>query len=358
LERMSSPERVCRVLQGERPDRVPVLLQNFQNTAALAGMTLREFCLSAEKMSQAQLEAWRRFRYDILDLENGTVVMAEALGCEVEYPQNEPPMLIGPALNNLDEIDQLKPIDPTRDGRLPEFIKATSLIATGLKGGACIVGEADQGPFSLASMLLGMERFLMSLTQPELESKIFRLLDFCYSQVKKLALAQVDAGADFTQIGDSIAGPDVCSPAIYRRFAWPYENRLARELARLKIPLILHICGNCTSIIEDMASSGAQMLEVDHKIDILRCRELTQDRSVLVGYLDPSSVMTLGSPEDVLSEARHAIKVMGQRGMFILSPGCTLPSSAPPENTEALMEAARQFGRYGKDGLLVNSGSE
>jgi len=33
---LSSRERVGRVLAGELPDRVPVLLQNFQNTAWLA----------------------------------------------------------------------------------------------------------------------------------------------------------------------------------------------------------------------------------------------------------------------------------------------------------------------------------
>ena len=43
---LTSRERVARVLAGELPDRVPVLMQNFQNTAYLAGMTLHEFCRS------------------------------------------------------------------------------------------------------------------------------------------------------------------------------------------------------------------------------------------------------------------------------------------------------------------------
>jgi uroporphyrinogen decarboxylase len=88
---LTSRERVARVLAGELPDRVPVLMQNFQNTAYLAGMTLAEFCRSGARMAEAQLAAWERFGYDIIDLENGTATMAEACGCEVEYPEHEPP---------------------------------------------------------------------------------------------------------------------------------------------------------------------------------------------------------------------------------------------------------------------------
>ena len=53
-------------------NRVPVLMQNFQNTAYLAGMTLHEFCRSGARMAEAQLAAWERFGYDVIDLENGT----------------------------------------------------------------------------------------------------------------------------------------------------------------------------------------------------------------------------------------------------------------------------------------------
>ena len=69
---LTSRERVARVLAGELPDRVPVLMQNFQNTAYLAGMTLHEFCSSGARMAEAQLAAWERFGYDVIDLENGT----------------------------------------------------------------------------------------------------------------------------------------------------------------------------------------------------------------------------------------------------------------------------------------------
>jgi len=151
-----------------------------------------------EHRLRAQVAAWKRFRYDVLDLENGTVALAEALGCQVEYPENEPPRLVASVLESLDDVDRLESLDPTRDGTLPELLQATRLVANGIEDRACIVGEADQGPFSLASMLLGMEKLLMAVVTPKLSGQIHCLLEFCYEQVKRLALAQIDAGADFT----------------------------------------------------------------------------------------------------------------------------------------------------------------
>ena len=40
-------------------------------------------------MAEAQLAAWERFGYDVIDLENGTAALAEACGCEVEYPEHD-----------------------------------------------------------------------------------------------------------------------------------------------------------------------------------------------------------------------------------------------------------------------------
>jgi MtaA/CmuA family methyltransferase len=342
MDPMTSRERVGRVLAGELPDRVPVLLQNFQNTAWLAGMSQREFSRSGARMAEAQLAAWERFDHDVLDLENGTAALAEACGCEAEYPEDEPPRVVRPAIASLDEVDRLAPIDPARDGMLPELLDATRRLTAALDGRALVVGEADQGPFDLAALLLGPEPFFIALMDPEQHDGVFRLLEYCTQQSLRYALAQAAAGADFVEIGDSAAGPDVCSPRIYRKFAYPFEVRLAADLAARGVPLVLHICGNTTAIMGDMAATGATLLEFDYKADMARCRAAA-GQTVLVGNIDPSAVMALGTPEQVTEECRKAIAALGANGRFILSPGCTLPSTTPPENVEAMVEAARDY---------------
>jgi uroporphyrinogen decarboxylase len=317
-------------------------MQNFQFVAKMAGMTLRDFCRSGENMAQAQISAWERFGYDILDLENGTACVAEACGCEVEYPENEPPRVVSHIMRDLKDMGCLRQINPERDGTLPELLLATRRVKSAVAGRALVKGEADQGPFGLAAMLMPPELFFMALMDSEMEADVHRLLKYCQEQVMRYALAQAAAGADLVSIGDSAAGPDVCSPAVYRKFALPYEMGLAAELARKNIPLVLHICGNATAIMSDMASSGAAMIEFDYKSDMEKCR-VAAAGVTLVGNIDPSGVMALGAPEDVFRECRCAIKSLGRAGRFILSPGCTLPSITPAENVEAMMESARSF---------------
>jgi uroporphyrinogen decarboxylase len=350
---MSSRERAYRVLAGQLPDRVPVLAQNFQNTAQLVGVPLDEFCRNPQLMAEAQLAAWERFQYDVLDIENGTVAAAGALGCQVEYPKDQPPRLIGPAIERLEDVDRLTPIDPTRDGTLPVLLQATSLVARALEGRACIVGEADQGPFNLAAMLVGMEKFLLATMDPDRWEALHRLLEFSTEQCRRLALAQIDAGADFTQIGEPLAGPDVSSPAVYRRFAFPHEKHLAQEMKERGIPFIIHMCGDSTRIIADLAATGVPMLEVDAKIDMVRCRQLTEGKSILIGNVD-TTLMATATPEQVEDAARRAIQAMGQQGWFFLSSGCTIGATTPFESTDALMSAAERYGRYNGIGLTVD----
>lgn len=72
---------------------------------------------------------------------------------------------------------------------------------------AFIIGRADQGPFSLASMLVGTGEFLVALALPGYEEKLARLLAFAEEVVYRYAVAQMEQGAHLTSIGESIAGP-------------------------------------------------------------------------------------------------------------------------------------------------------
>ena len=159
---LTSRERVARVLAGELPDRVPVLMQNFQNTAYLAGMTLREFCRSGARMAEAQLAAWERFGYDVIDLENGTAALAEACGCEVEYPEHEPPRVVRPVLRSLADVGRLRAVDP--DARR-DAARAVGRHAAGAgRAGRPRLrqGRGGSGPLRPGRAAAGPEPFLMA----------------------------------------------------------------------------------------------------------------------------------------------------------------------------------------------------
>jgi MtaA/CmuA family methyltransferase len=168
-----------------------------------------------------------------------------------------------------------------------------------------------------------------------------QLLEYATAQVITYATALVDAGAHLTMMGESVAGPDVCHPDQYRRFAQPYEQRVVQAVAAHGGRMGLHICGDATRIIEDMVRTGAPFLQVDHKIDRLRCKAAALGRTTLIGTVDPSAVLALGTPDDVSAAAARDLADLAPGGGYILSPGCSLPWTTPDANVHALVAAAR-----------------
>jgi uroporphyrinogen decarboxylase len=357
---MTALERTQTVLAGGIPDRVPVDLHNFMMTAHASGMPFPEFFQSGEAMAEGQIKAWREFGHDVLLIENGTAALAEACGCQVEYMDNSAPVCHGPAIRSLDELDKLVVPDPFQAHPLKENLKATRIVVREVGENGFVIGRADQGPFSLAAMILGMEEFLLQLARAgqsrgrrggpggdaELEAKLHRLLEFSLEVTTRYAYAQIEQGAHMTSIGESLSGPDVCSPAVYRRFEWAYARRMVDNLKEKGIRLAYHICGDATAIVPDMVETGAAVLELDYKVDLRRVKEATRGRATILGPVDPSGVLALGTPAEVDAKAKEAIEILGPGGGLILGPGCALPPATPADNVHALVEAAKKYGRY------------
>jgi len=346
METMNAVERTQTVLRGGIPDRVPVALHNFLMTAQASGLPFGEFLQNGEAMAEGHIRAWHEFGHDVLLVENGTAALAEACGCEVEYPPDTAPVVHAPALKSLDDLDRLRVPDPYKAHPLAENLKATRIIAREIGDRAFILGRADQGPFSLASLLLGMQEFLMQVALQEETEKLHRLIQFSLEVTYRYALAQMEQGAHITSIGESLAGPDVSSPRVYREYEWPYARQLVERLKAQSIPLSYHICGDTTAIVQDMVETGAAVLELDYKTDLQTIKAATRGRTTVLGPVDPSGVMAQGTPDLVEDKCQEAIEVLAPGGRFILCPGCGLPATTPHGNVHAMIEAAKRYGTY------------
>jgi len=347
MTEVTSLERVSMILQGRLPDRVPVDLHNFLVTARLMGVTsYANYFRDGEAMAEGQVKAWKRFGHDCLILENGTAALGEACGVHVTYQDNSAPVALEPAIRSLQEVDDLEVLDPYRSSVLMENLKTTRRVAHEIGDRAFIIGRGDQGPFSLACQIRGMDQFMLDLMDEGQSAKVHRLLDFCRQVSLRYCLAQIEQGAHATSIGESPSGPDLISPRLYRKFAYPHVKHLVDDLKARGMILAYHICGNATPIIQDMVSSGAAILEIDQKADMRTCKSAAQGKTALLGPVDPSGIMARATPQEVTEACRQAIEVLAPGGGFILGPGCALPATTPDENIDAMIEAAKVYGRY------------
>jgi MtaA/CmuA family methyltransferase len=184
-----------------------------------------------------------------------------------------------------------------------------------------------------------MECWMLDLADPGKEELVHKLLEYCTAATTAFIGLMRETGAHVVSNGDSAAGPELISPAMYRKFAWPYERRIV-EAAR-GLPYILHICGKTDRILNDMAATGAAGLELDYKTDVRRARDALNGRSTFIGNLDPSGVLALGTPALVGEKTRELLEVFAGVPRFILNAGCAIPPGTPPENLAAMIRAAR-----------------
>ena len=144
-------------------------------------------------------------------------------------------------------------------------------------------------------------------------------------------------------MGDAYASSDLISPDMYRTFAHPYEKKVVEALAPTGKPYSVHICGDTSAIVGDMGALGAQILELDWKVDMGTARQAVPDSTVLMGNINPSDPMCIGTPDQVRSCVQDVIHKTRGRGL-ILSSGCALGANTKPENMAALVESARLYG--------------
>ena len=85
-----------------------------------------------------------------------------------------------------------------------------------------------------------------------------------------------------------------------------------------------------------------------------RRRLSAMDHMAIQGNVPPVDVLRFGTPQDVLRSSKECIrKAWDSPGGFTLTSGCQTPMDTPAENLQALMDAARIFGRYPMNAELL-----
>ena len=312
--------------------------------ASVGGATLREYTLDPRVLADCVVKYYEQFRPDAVWLSADTWVTAEAMGAAVDFPgENQPLGGVGvPRICTAADIDSIPPADPFSQGRFPLMIEALERIRDTIGSEVFIVACFDQFPFSLACALMGIDAAMIKLTEdrPMLTAVMERGLEYGLAYASALA----GKGADMLSGGDSPAG--LIGPKLYREVAFPFQRRLIEGLtARVSQPVSLHICGNTTPILADMATTGANVLELDHAVDIRQACSVVGEDVAIWGNLDPVSVLAQQSPEGVRRATHHLLQTVRECGQrrFVLSSGCTLATETPPENLRAMLQVAQEF---------------
>ncbi len=322
------------------------MLHNFLLAVKEAGMTHKQYREDPAMVARAHVQAVETYGYDGVLIDIDTVTLAGALGVPVDFPDNMPARSHEPALASLEQVDALPAKPDIASYRYVQVaLEAARLLKKHFGDELYLRGNCDQAAFSLACSLRTPAEWLVDLTDEDNLPRIHRLLDYCGEATCQFIRLMAATGVDMVSNGDSPAGPSMISPAMYRAFALPYEQKIAAAAHAAGCPHLLHICGNTNAILEAMVEVGADAYELDYKTDIRKIHEIVGPKATFVGNIDPTGVLVQSSPEQVAAKTRELLEVYRDNPRFILNAGCAIPDETPSENLKAMILTAREFAR-------------
>ncbi|MHC4336329.1 MAG: uroporphyrinogen decarboxylase family protein [Planctomycetota bacterium] len=325
---MTPKERIYAILNGDSCDR-PAVTPIFMAWAAnYVGHAYKDYYLDGDVLVEAQLAVTRAFNLDQISAISDPWREASAYGVEFDYPPDGIGKPRDMLIKTHDDISRLQLLDIEKSDRMKQRVESVGKMAGEVGQTHSVLGWIE-GPLAEYADLRGLESALIDLIdKPEMFSDA---ADVIVQNAITFALAQVEVGADMIGIGDAAAS--LIGGALYKQYVLPLEQKLITAIHEVGATVKLHICGNTIDIVQHMAKTGADIIDVDWMNPLDKVRELIGPEVTLCGNFDPSAVLLQGSAQDVANAARNCLKAAGDR--FILMPGCEVPPATPEENIRA-----------------------
>ena len=271
---MNSYERVMARLRGEPVDRPPNFNIMMQFAAEMIKQPFSAYYQDYRVLCAANFAVQEAFKLDILQAISDPYREAADFGAQVEFPDDSLPLCAVPLLAESSDLGRLKPPDPLTGRRMSDRIAAVRHFREQAGGEIPVMGWVE-GALAEAADLRGVGTLLTDLY--DRPAWVHELLEMCTQVAIAFAKAQIAAGADIIGLGDAIASQ--MSPKSYRQFALPYEQRIFAAVHEMGALARLHICGNTTRILADMAQSGADIIDVDWMVDMGQAAAIFGDRA-------------------------------------------------------------------------------
>ncbi len=165
------------------------------------------------------------------------------------------------------------------------------------------------------------------------------------------AFLALDPQPDLILIG--ISGFMITNPEpIFRQLALPTLQAVTKLCKEAGVISQIHCCGPERQLVK-LAAEESDLDNINPlepppmgDCDLADLKRRWGDRISLMGNLHTTEVMLLGSVEKVIEESKRAIDDAGAGGGFILSTGDQCGRDTPDENLYAMIETARNYGRY------------
>lgn len=332
---------MLRAARGEKVERTPIWLfrqagrhlPEYEAYKKETGKNFLQLLDDPKDVAECTMQPIRRYNLDAAILFSDILVVAEALGIEVEMPGGKGILVPKPLTGPEDFYERIPQDGVDVQVKLAHVITAVTTIKEELKGKVPLIGFSA-APWTLMYYMVGGsskknqeigEKWLAEY--PEASQK---LLDVLTGVVIEYMSAQVVAGADMIQVFEAM-GMFISEDNLYK-WAMPSLKRICTELRERHpgVPLLVFTRGATYSSVA-LQQAGFDIITMDTQTD----REAT--RAALKADFEAN-----GSPTG---------KMAGVQGNFDVA------LLREPSSEEAVREAAAQMLKeLGPQGLIANLG--
>jgi len=192
---------------------------------------------------------------------------------------------------------------------------------------------------------VGFENGLISML--EKPDKMEYLIHECYSALLPRMEALQSMGADGYIGSETYCSADIMSPDLYRNLIFEPQKTFYTSIEQIGLIPITYFLGNVNPLIEDIKKLGVKGLMIEEskknfRLDVESIYDKLEKSMCLFGNLDSVKILQNGTINEVVDETIRQTKACN-KGAFIMSNGCPLSFSTPPENIIAMIHAARRI---------------
>ncbi len=399
---MSSRERLLRALGHKEPDRVPIDLGGMRSTAimGLAYNQLKRYWGMedghtriydlGQQLARVEPQVLERIGADVIPVSHMISLqkkwkpwrLPDGSPCEVPHDFN-PEKLEDGSLVLRDEtgrvVSRMPPGGLYFDGVYHPLADASSIsdirnyqfyapipdeeldaleqdakVAYETTDYAIMLGSAG-GIYEASQGLRGWDVFLMDLVgDPTFAGYLLDSMLEANIQRLEQILPRVRDFVQVVQVGDDLGaqdGPQI-SPEVYRKLVKPRHTTLYQYIKKnCDAYLFIHTCGSVYKLIPDLIEAGVDILNpvqvAARDMDTARLkREFGDELAFWGGGCDTQKVLPFGTPQDVRDEVKRRIDDLAPGGGFVFNQVHNIQAGVPPENIEAMFDAALEFGSY------------
>jgi len=178
---------------------------------------------------------------------------------------------------------------------------------------------------------------------------VHRLMEILLQKKLQFIAESLDgARFDLIETGGGAGSSTVISPKMHEEFCTAYDRRMHDALHDVGQRVVYHTCGGMMPLLELIVSNHTDASETlscpavgGDVADVGEVKRRIGGKVALIGGFDQFHILGEGTPEKVRAEVHRLFEAAGAGGGYI----CAMSDhffEAPPENFQALADAARE----------------